>query len=393
MRILILIDYLPDQNSPGGGLQNYVTRIAEALTSLGEEVFVITRTKTDSRDFSFNVKTVNISYKEKKLLQFLQSITFHRIDYSLVQLQDAWAARRECRKIHGIDIIQSPNYKFPGLFAQKRGSKLVVRASSYRSAWTEEKKPSTDTRFTTWLEQRLFKRADLVFAPSKHLAEMLETALGRAVDVIPTPIPEPAVSEDPSWYKAHLSGKKFMLYFGTMLERKGLFVLAEAMKQVWQEFPDALLVLAGPDLVVDGRSNLEHFMEIIGEDKDRVIYTNNLQQNRLVPVIRQSHFVVQPSIEDNSPNSMLEAMALGKAVLGTIGSSLNEFYPPACADLLVPRGDAGALAEKILWLWNLPLEQLNKYGEESKRYVEENHSPAVAAHALLNYYRRILAQS
>lgn len=393
MKIVFLVDYLPDDLTTGGGLQNYIVRIAQQLHEMGEEVCVVTRSRTTSQIYPFNTKTVSISYKEKKLLQFLQSITLHKLDNSLTQLQNAWAMRREFRKIHGVDIIQSPNYKFLGLFMHQRGTKLVVRASSFRSAWTEEKKPATDTRLTMWLENRLFKCADAVFAPSKHLAEMLETALGRPVDVIPTPIPEPMGSEDPGWYEEHLSGRMYMLYFGTMLERKGLYVLGEAMKQVWQKHLDALLVLAGPDLMVNGKSNLQRFMETIGENKERVIYTNILKQDLLFPVIRQSHFVVQPSLEDNSPNSMLEAMALGKAVLGTIGSSLDEFYPPACVDLLVPRGNAGALAEKIQWLRGLTPEQIDKYGEESKRFVEEHHGSAVAAHALLDFYRRILAQS
>lgn len=393
MKIVFLVDYLPDQGTPGGGLQHYTARIAEQLHSLGEEVCVITRYGKDFDQYPFNVWKAEVGYKEKKIVQAMKTITMHKLDNSFTYLQDAKAIQCECRKIPGIDIIQSPNYRCPGLFTHQPQTRLVVRASSYRSAWTEEKKPSCDTRLTSWLEQRLFTRADTVFAPSKHLAGMLEAALGRPVDVVPTPIPTLKQAEDSDWYNENLLGKKYMLYFGTMLERKGLFVLAEAMHKVWKEHPDALLVLAGPDLVVDGKSNLERFMEIIGEYKAKVIYTNNLSQAQLFPVIRHSHFVVLPSIEDNSPNSMLEAMALGKGVLGTTGSSLDEFYPLSCADLLVPRGDAGALAEKILWLWNLPLEQLNKYGEESKRYVEENHSPAVAAHALLNYYRRILAQS
>ena len=390
MKIILLIDYLAAINHSPGGVQNYVLRVAQNLHSLGEEVVVLCRIKTQPVRYDFTVKGTQISYREKKFLHLFQTFTFHKIDDSLELLLDAWAMRRECKKIRDVDIIQSPNYKLMGLFLNHQKARLVVRASSYRPIWTAEVKPSIDGKVNSWLEKKLFKRADAVFAPSEHLAEMLKKELGRPVDVIPTPIPTPAQTEDPSWYEEHLLGKKYMLYFGTMLERKGLFVLAEAMKQVWQKHLDALLVLAGPDLMVNGKSNLQRFMETIGENKERVIYTNILKQDLLFPVIRQSHFVVQPSLEDNSPNSMLEAMALGKAVLGTIGSSLDEFYPPACVDLLVPRGNAGALAIKILWLWGLTPEQIDKYGEESKRFVEEHHGSAVAAAALLNYYRRII---
>lgn len=393
MKIVFLIDYLPDPTTPGGGLQNYTIRIAEQLHARGEDVCVITRHGTGFENYPFDVRKVSVSYKEKKILQALKTVTLHKFDNSLTQIQDAWAVRRECRLIQDVDIIQSPNYKYPGLFVQNHKSKLVVRASSHRASWTEESKPSLDTRLTSWLEKRLFIRADAVFAPSKHLAGMLEAELGRRVDVVFTPIPTLAHDEDPGWYDAHLSGRKYILYFGTMLERKGLFLLAEALRLVWKEYPEILLVLAGPDLIVDGRSNLERFMKIIGEKRQDMIHANNLPQAQLFPVIRQSHFVVLPSLEDNSPNSMLEAMALGKAVLGTTGSSLDEFYPPACQDLLVPRGEVEPLAAKIASLWNLPDARLNEYGKALKQHVDEHHSPAAAAAALLEFYRRILAQS
>lgn len=393
MMIIFLVDYLPDLTTPGGGLQNYTIRIAEQLHALGENVCVITRHGTGNETYPFNVRKVSVSYGERKILQALKTFTLHKFDNSLTQILDAWLMRRECRRIKGINIIQSPNYKYPGLFVKTGRSKLIVRASSHRASWTEENKPSLDTRLTAWLEKRLFTLADAVFAPSKHLAGMLEAELGRTVDVVPTPIPTLEHAEDPGWYDAHLSDKKYILYFGTILERKGLFVLAEAMKRVWTEHPDILLVLAGPDLIVDGRSNLKRFMEILGENRQNLIHANNLPQAQLFPVIRNSHFVVLPSIEDNSPNSMLEAMALGKAVLGTTGSSLDEFYPPACQDLLVPRGEVEPLAAKIVSLWNLPDERLNEYGKALKQYVDEHHSPAAAAAALLEYYRRIIAQN
>jgi hypothetical protein len=70
---------------------------------------------------------------------------------------------------------------------------------------------------------------------------------------------------------------------------------------------------------------------------------------------------------------------------------LDEFYPPACYDLLVPRDDVNSLAEKFLWLWKLAPEQVSEYGEESKRFIEERHNPAAAVDALRIYYGKVNA--
>lgn len=89
MKIVFLVDYLPDQLTTGGGLQNYVVRIAQQLHKLGEKVCVVHRYRSTSKVYPFNVKTVSVPYKEKKLLQLLQSITLHKFDNSLTQLQNA----------------------------------------------------------------------------------------------------------------------------------------------------------------------------------------------------------------------------------------------------------------------------------------------------------------
>ena len=393
MKIIILVDHLPFSDNAAGGLQNYTLRIARSLYEKGEDVLVLCRAKVQAGLFDFPVRDYHVSFRRKTILKALQAITFHLIDNSLTILFDAWEVRRECHNFPNVDIIHSPNYKCLGLFVNHRKMKLIVRASSFHPIWTAEVQNTLDNRMVSCLEKRLYKRADHVFAPSRHLAGILENKLCRNVDVLPTLIPDKDQAESPKWYNENLLGRKYILYFGTILKRKGLFILAEAMNKVWKENPNVLLVLAGPDLVVDGKSNYHRFLEIIGTNHDNVIYASNLSQEALIPLIRNSFFTVSPSIEDNCPNSMLEAMALGKIVLGTIGSSMEEFYPPSCQDLLVQRGDFQALAEKIIWLWDLSPQDISFYEQESKHFVEKNHSLDVAVNSLINYYRRVLAKN
>ena len=388
MKIIFLVDFLPSRNRTAGGLQNYVLRVAQTLHALGDEVHVVCKPNIHIDQHDFPVRTIRISYKEKKMLQLIQSMTFHVIDSSLKLILDAWAVRRECEKIPNVDIIQSPNYLFMGLFIKRKSNKLIVRASSYRPIWTEDVKNSPDGRLNSYLEKILFKRADHIFAPSQHLAKILEEKLNRQVDVLPSPAPDTGIIENTNWYDENLRDKKYILYFGTLLKRKGLFILAQAMRVVWAKQPEILLVLVGPDLTVDKRSNHARFLEIIDPYQSSTIYASSLGHKALFPVIKNSYFTVSPAIEDNCPNSMLEAMALGKVVLGTIGSSMDEFYPAACQDLLVPRENSQLLAEKIMWLWNFPQDKIDQYGAECKNYVENNHSLIKSALALREYYER-----
>lgn len=372
-----------------GGLQNYIFRTAQRLHAAGEVVTVISRTETQPQAYDFPVRHIRSRYWKQKLLGIVNRLTQHKFESVLNMLLDAHLYSQECKKIHDADIIQSPNYKYMGLFVKHKNAKLVVRASSYRPLWTEETNPLINTHLMSFLENKLYKKADRVFAPSRHMASILEKELKINVDFLPTPIPDTVIDEDNSWHEQHLDGKKYILFFGTILKRKGLFVLAEAMNLVWARDPSVLLVLAGPDLVVDGRSNFEKMMQIIGSHKDKVIYTPNLNQQKLFPVIRNAWFTVLPSLDDNCPNSMLEAMALGKVVLGTFGSSMDEFYPLDAQELLVPRANAAELAKKILWLWDLPEEQINRFGDTCRSHIQQKHSLIGAITALRDYYARI----
>ena len=393
MESIFLIDYVTGISVLPGGVQNYTLRTVQTLHRMEEQVKIICRSPFPENHFDFQVQSVKVPYKAKKILQFVQGLTFHKIDPSLRMLLDAWVVGRACNDSPEVDIIQSPNYKFLGLFVNHKKTRLVVRASSYRPLWEESPFFTLNAKLTSWLEGRLYQRADAVFAPSKHLADILTQAFHRQVDVLPSPIPETDIEEDHRFYNEHLAGKKYILFFGSILKRKGIFILAEAMKQVWTSQPEVLLVLAGPDIQVNGKSNYQRFNALLGENSEKVIYCGNLGQEQLFPVIRNSYFTVSPSLEDNCPNSMLEAMALGKIVLGTSGSSMDEFYPSTCQELLVPCGDVQPLADKLLWLWNLPLERIQFFEQEGKQFVEQHHSLIGSVTALRDYYQRILAQS
>jgi glycosyltransferase involved in cell wall biosynthesis len=95
------------------------------------------------------------------------------------------------------------------------------------------------TRGEDWAFRRWFKRADRFVVHGPALVEELEPIVGRGrIVVIPhglTPASEPLPRpEAPN-----------VLLFGRLLQYKGVEVLVEAMPLVWEQRPDARLVVAG----------------------------------------------------------------------------------------------------------------------------------------------------
>ncbi len=394
MKIIFLSDFLPDHTVVGGGVQNYTYRTALALTKQGEDVSVVTKSNDDLVNSEFPFNNFSLNFKQNKVINFLNKISNHRIDETFRLILEAVAYRKKVEELGQFDILQSPNYQYPALFVRKKYGKIVVRASSYRPLWLASKSLSVDTRLRILFEDILYRRADAIISPSQYLANILTKKFNKKVTVIPTPIPESLIEEEQGWCQEKLQGVNYILFFGSMIKRKGLFILAEAMKQVWRENPEVKLLLIGPDSNVDGKSVLEETKNIMGEENgERFKCFGNLDHKKLWPIIRKSRFVVMPSLEDNCPNTMLEAMALGKVVLGTYGSSMDEFYPKSTLRLLVDKGNVDQLANKIIELWELSDEELVGYGAQLREHVETNHNPDLCARKLRDFYARITASN
>ncbi len=90
---------------------------------------------------------------------------------------------------------------------------------------------------------------------------------------------------------------------------------------------------------------------------------------------------------DNFPNACLEAMSLGKAVIGTRGASFDELISDEATGFLVSPNSAPALAEKIIYAWTHP--KLHDIGQAAQQKMLE-FSPEKTVESLLAYYREIL---
>jgi glycosyltransferase involved in cell wall biosynthesis len=90
----------------------------------------------------------------------------------------------------------------------------------------------------------------------------------------------------------------------------------------------------------------------------------------------RSRFVVVPLLPseiDNGINTILEAMAMGKAVICSRTVGQVDAVKDGAHGFLVPPQNAPALREKILWLWEHP-GLAEAMGREGRKHVEERHT-------------------
>lgn len=132
-------------------------------------------------------------------------------------------------------------------------------------------------------------------------------------------------------------------------------------------YPDASLCMVGPDR--DGTlASTKELCHTMGLD-DRVTFTGKLSKEEWWKLSESYDVFINTSNFDNTPVSVMEAMALGLPVVSTNVGGIPYFVEENKNALLVDADDAEAMAEKISLLVENP-EKAVALAENARKKVE-----------------------
>lgn len=377
-----------------GGLANYTHRVAKALARLGHDVHVVTLSEIDGAEFEHEGVRVH-RVRAGRLRETFDLLTLRRLPTAARFLDLSVNVYRELRRLHArepLRLVQFPNYALCGLASMLRlGVPHVLRASSYGPAWNDAAgvKPSADSRAVERLERLQFRLSPHVHVPSRALQRMLAERAGlKNVRVNRSPFYVETAEWDDSVYERELRGKEYLLFFGRFQLHKGFHTLADALPRFLERFPTAHAALVGRDgPTALAPSMADYARARCGPFAERLLLPGNFRHAQLYPVIAGARLVVLPSLLDNFPNACLEAMGLGRPVVGTMGTSLDELITEGETGFLVPPNDPRALADGLARAWSHP--DLARIGEAARAKASE-FAPERTIPALLDYYREVL---
>ena len=148
-------------------------------------------------------------------------------------------------------------------------------------------------------------------------------------------------------------------------ERKGFALLAAALAVLPRDLPVAILSVGHnkPDVAID-----VPWIHIGAVNNDR----------QLSVVYSAADIFIIPSLEDNLPNTVLEAMACGTPVLGFAVGGIPDMVRPGVTGMLVPPADSEALGRAIVQLLSDP-EHLGEMGACCRRVATEEYSSDLQA--------------
>lgn len=380
MHILFATTDFVENNGPTTGLPKYLLRTSLKMVEWGHDVTVVT---CSNRTVQYEFYGINVYRIRSYNIEYLNDEYKDEIRVCLRNAQIIHKAISEIITKKRIDIIQYTNLSGVAYYHDFK-IPAIVRLSSYAKMWPligqEER-----TRARTKMELEAADKCDAIIGPSYVVANEFSKDIGQHVDVIETPFVMENIITDDSLYKSLLRGKTYLLFFGTLVEYKGVSVIAEAIYRIFSAFPSFHFVVIG-----DGNKDLvRKIKDNAKEYADRVIYHEAVGFGMLIPIIQESYAVILPSLMENFSNACVEAMALKKIVIGTNGASFEQLITNGKNGLLCEPNDSDSLYQAVCSLMQL--------GREEKVIMEENAyrrtlelKPEKVTAQLIQYYEKVI---
>ncbi len=412
LKLCLLSQQYPDPNgrelAPPGGVAVWTKALAEAMAKAGHEITVIARAAADGEaharfetagDAGVWVHRVAAGpgagpLRRDGLLAGLPASVARPCQATAQEVGRITPRRR-------FDLVMGPLWDLEPAALLDRGAAPVVvslhtacaQMRPYKPEWTEAYRRAHVDRVVAG-ERRLLARAPHVLANSAAAARDIAAALDlpelpRRAMVIPHGLPDLASGVRP----AERPDGVEILFVGRLEPRKGVDVLLAAIPQVLAAVPNARLTLVGEDVSPPGaQSWSDGFMARHAQApwRRRVRFEGALSRADLLARYAACDVVVVPSRYESFGLTALEAMVFAKPCVASDAGGLAEVMVDGETGLLVPPGDAGALAEALLRLVR-DAGLRRSLGAAGRRRYEACFTAADMAQAAELWFRGIIA--
>ena len=169
-------------------------------------------------------------------------------------------------------------------------------------------------------------------------------------------------------------GDIHFLFVGRLLRDKGIEEFVEAARRVRAEWPRARFQVLGfldaENRTAVSRAEVEAWVaegtiEYLGEAED------------VRPFLAAADCVVLPSYREGLPRVLLEGAAMGKPLIATDVPGCRHVVEEGQNGFLCKVRDSGSLADAMLRMLRLPMEERARLGAEARRRVEAEYDERI----------------
>jgi len=337
MKIAFLTpEYPHPKTGTAGGIGSSILNLSKALSDLGHDISILVYGQ--DQDDSFMEAGIHF-YKIKNIkLKGLSLIrTQKKVELMINTLVDSGK----------IDIVEAPDWTGFTAFINLK-CPLVIRENGCDTyfCYLDNRKVKFKNKF---LEKRALKKADGLISVSDFTGVLTNQLLGlnKKFTVIPNSI-------DTSLFlpKPVESNKLSILYFGTLIRKKGLLELPKIFNLVYKVNKEVKLMLVGKDSadITSGSSSTWELMQPLFDESSikNVRYLGAVDYTKIQELIKNATVCVFPSFAEALPVSWLEAMAMEKAIVASNIGWAKEMIDDGKEGFLVHPTHHKVYAERIL---------------------------------------------
>ena len=376
MRICLVSEEFPVE-TPKGGIATYQYQISKDLIQLGHEVHVICKTlENEDREEIF--EGINLHYLSgKSELTLEEDFTYrNKVKSKMVELEER------------VDIFEIADWGAEGFYYLPiRNKPTVIKLHTPHYVWNSYNHLPMDERMERLEQDEIesLKLADSIYSCSNSLANIVKETLPELenIEVIYNPLPQ---------IKQNIkrNEQKKLLFVGSLEERKVVLQLASVLNNFLEKNLDFKVVFAGKDTdrnrfhtstkkVVLSKVNVKFH--------SRVIFKGHCSKDELEKLFLSSSVCIFPSLFENFPYVMLEAISMQCPVIGSINGGMAE---------IIEHGKSGWLCDPFSKVELLEvLQEAVDSNEKSK--IAKNAIQRVidlklnkAAEATAEYYEKVI---
>lgn len=377
MHIAFLTPEFPHSlTNSSGGLGTSIKNLANSLISEGVEVSIFI-------------------YGQKHNMQLNENgINFHFIKQKSYKLGGFYLYRKHLQHYinnvigkSNVDLLEAPDWTGITAFMEIN-CPLIIRlnGSDGYFCYLEKRKQKIKNYF---FERKALKDADAIVSVSDFTARVTKDIFNISKDI-------PVIYNSLDANKFHPLDipivKNQLLYFGTIIRKKGVLELAHIFNEVINQKPESSLILIGKDVVdiFEGESTLKLLIKILSpKARLRLKYFSEVSYENIAQYIGVSEVVLLPSFAEALPMTWLEAMSMEKGMVTSNIGWAKEVMVDGITGYTENPKNHKAYASKIINLLD-DVELASSFAKKARIYVLSTFATDIISKKNIRFYEKFI---
>jgi L-malate glycosyltransferase len=380
MNIAFLTPEYPHKNlKHSAGLGTSIKNLATGLIKEGVKVTIFVSFQNKNIKFyDNNIKIISIARKGYKLFGWYLERKYiqHKVQQEINTSQ--------------INILEAPDWT--GITAFMKFSVPVIirlHGSDGYFCYLEKRKQKRKHYF---FEKNALKRSNKIVSVSTFTANLTKKIfnLNCSIETIHNGI-------DTEDFKPITTKINYgqLLYFGTIIRKKGVLELAQIFNNVINENSNATLLLIGKDThdVFENKSTLTLFNQLLTEKaKQKISYIPEIPYREIKDYIAKANIIVLPSFAEAFPMTWLETLAMEKPLVTSNIGWANELMIDGKTGYTVLPTNHKEFKTKLLTLLNNEDQQI-EFGKNGRTHVKQQFSAKIITQQNVEFYKNCIARN